>query len=57
MVITNYIKAKIVNTQKNSKCQLCGEKYKTVNYVISECSKLAQKEDKTRYDWVGKAGH
>ena len=26
----------------------------TVNH-ISECSKLAQKEYKRRYDWVGKA--
>ena len=24
------------------------------NHIISECSKLAQKEYKTRHDWVGK---
>ena len=26
----------------------------TVNHIISEYSKLAQKEYKTRYDWMGK---
>ena len=41
---TNYIKAKVANI---------GDKDKTINH-INECSKLAQKEYKTRYDWVGK---
>ena len=26
----------------------------TINHIISECSKVAQKEYKTRHDWVGK---
>ena len=30
---------------------------KTINYIISECCKLAQKEYKIRYDWVGKVIH
>ena len=29
----------------------------TINHIISECSKLAQKEYKTRHDWVGKVIH
>ena len=41
-------------TQQNSKCRLCGDGDETINYIISECSKLAQKEYKTRHDWVGK---
>ena len=28
-----------------------------INYIISECSKLAQKEYKTRRNWVGKVIH
>ena len=28
-----------------------------INYVISECDKLAQKEYKTRHNWVGKVIH
>ena len=31
----------------------CGERDKTVNHIISECSKLAQKEFKTIQDLVG----
>ena len=28
-----------------------------MNHIISECSKLAQKEYKRRHDWVGKRIH
>ena len=36
------------------KCRLCGQKGETINHIISECSKLAQKEYKRRYDKVTK---
>ena len=29
-------------------------KNETINHIVSECSKLAQKEYKSRFDWVGK---
>ena len=29
----------------------------TINHIISECSKLTQKEYKTRHNWVGKVIH
>ena len=32
-------------------------KIKTINHIIRECSKLAQKEYKTRHDWVVKVIH
>ena len=32
---------------------LCGDRDKTINHIINECSKLEQKEYKTRHDWVG----
>ena len=54
---TNQIKARIDKTQQNSKCRLCGDRDETINHVISECSKLAQKEYKTRHGWVGKVIH
>ena len=54
---TNHIKARIDKTQQNSKCRLCGDIDETINHIISECSKLAQKEFKTRHDWVGKVIH
>ena len=56
-VRTNHIKARIDKTQQNSKCRLCSDRDKTINHIISECSKLAQKEYKTRYDCVGKVTH
>ena len=48
---TNNIKAKIDNTQENSKCRMCGKAEESVNHVLSECSKLPQKEYKRRHDW------
>ena len=43
--------------QQNSKYWLYGDRDETINYIISECSKLAQKEYKTRHNWVGKMIH
>ena len=54
---TNHIKARIDKTQQNSKCRLYGDKDETINHIISECSKLAQKEYKMRHDWVGRVIH
>ena len=56
-VRTNHIKARIDKTQQNSKCSLCSDRDETINHIISECSKLAQKEYKTRHNWVGKVIH
>ena len=53
---TNYIKAKIVKAQQNSKYWLCGDREETITH-ISECSKLAPKEYKTIHDLVGKGIH
>ena len=53
----NHIKARTNKTQQSSKCRLRGDIDKTINYIIRECSKLVQKEYKTRHDWVGKVIH
>ena len=29
--------------QQNSKCKFCGDRDETVDHIISECSKVAQK--------------
>ena len=39
----------IIITQENSKCKFCEEKDETINNIISECRKLAQKEYKSRW--------
>ena len=54
---TNHIKVRIDKTQHSSKCRLCDDRNETINHIISECSKLAQKEYKARPDWVGKVIH
>ena len=54
---TNHIKARIDKTQQNSKYRLWSDRDETINQIISECSKLAQKKYKTRHDWVGKVIH
>ena len=48
---------KIDKTQHNKKCRLCGDRDETIYHIISERSKLAQKEYMTRHDWVGKVIH
>ena len=54
---SNHIKARIDKTQQRSKCMLCGDRDETINHIISECSKLPQKEYKARHAWVGKVIH
>ena len=44
---TNHIKARIDKTQQNRRCRLWGKRDETINHVISEWSKLSQKEYKT----------
>ena len=51
---TNNIKPK---NQENSKCRMCGKAEESVNHVLSECSKLAQKEYKRQHDWFGTKMH
>ena len=51
---TNYIEAKIDKKQRVCLCSLCGNRDETINLIISECSKLVQKEYKTKHDEWGK---
>ena len=39
--------------QNERKCKMCEKAEESVNHVLSECSKLAQKEYKCRPDWFG----
>ena len=57
IIRTNHMKVRIDKMQQNSKCRLCGDRDKTINHIMSECSKLAQNEYKTKHDWVGKMIH
>ena len=46
------LKQKIDKAPQKRKCRFCGDRDETINYII-ECSKLAQKDYKTRHEWVG----
>ena len=51
---TNHIKPRIDKAQQSCKCRLCGDRDETINHIISECSKLTQKEYKSRHALVHK---
>ena len=53
-ISSNHIKASVDKTQQNSRY---GYRDEIINHILSECSKLAQKEYKTRHKWVGKVIH
>ena len=57
VIRTNHIKAKIDKTQQNSKCRLYSDRDETINHILSECSKLAQKEYEARHHWASKVIH
>ena len=54
---TNYTKNKIDKTSENPLCRMCGERGETVQHIICECKKLAQREYKRRHDTVAKSFH
>ena len=54
---TNIAKAKIAKSQKDMLCRLCKKADESIDYVVSVCSKLAQKGYKTRHDNLGKIVH
>ena len=39
--------------QENSRCRFCGDRDETIDHVISEFTKFALEEYKTRQDWEG----
>ena len=54
---TNYIKHKIDKTTDDPKCRMCGERGETVQHIVCECKKLAQREYKRRHDNIAKFIH
>ena len=53
----NYTTNKIDKTSENPLCRMCGERGETVQHIICECKKLAQREYKRRHDTVAKLVH
>ena len=36
---------------------MCSRTDETINHIVGECPKLARKEYKRRYDWIGRRIH
>ena len=53
----NYVKYHIDKTVESPLCRLCGEKGESVNHIVCECKKLAQRKYKQRHDNVAKVVH
>ena len=49
---TNYVKFHVDKTVESSLCRMCNEKGESVSHLLSECSKLAEREFKRRHDNV-----
>ena len=54
---TNYTKFYIDRRSESPICRMCGEKAETISHLVSECSKLAQREYKRRHDNVARYIH
>ena len=54
---TNVIKGKIDKSQEQTKCGMWSRDDKTINHIVSECSKLAQREYKRRHGWIRRRIH
>ena len=54
---TNYIKCNIDKTAESPLCRMCRTRNETISHIVSEWSKLAQKEYKRRHDIVGRFVH
>ena len=54
---TNLVKAKIDKSQGDSLCRLCRNVDESIDHIVSDFSKLAQKEYKRRHDNLGKIVH
>ena len=54
---TSYVKHHIDKSTDDPLCRMCGKRGESVQHIISECEKLAQKEYKRRHDNVAKKIH
>ena len=54
---TNLVKAKIDKSQGDSLCRKCRNVDESIDHIVNDFSKLAQKEYKRRHDNLGKIVH
>ena len=54
---TNYVKYHIDKSLASPSYRMCGETGETISHIVSECSKLAQREYKRRHDNISRMVH
>ena len=54
---TNWIRKNIDGQEVSEKCRMCGERDESINHLIAESKKLAQKEYKQRHDTIARIAH
>ena len=54
---TNYVKYHSDKSTDDPLCRMCGKREESVQHIINECEKLAQKQYKRRHDNVAKKIH
>ena len=54
---TNLVKGRNDKRQGDSLCRVCRKVDESIDHIVSDCSKLAQKEYKRRHDNLGKIVH
>ena len=54
---TNYVRYHIDKSVDSASCRLCSKTGETISHIVSECSKLAQREYKRRHDNVARIVH
>ena len=54
---TIVIQGMIDKSQDQTECGICSRADETINHIVSECPKLAQRECKRRHDWIGRRIH
>ena len=48
------IQGMIDKSLDQTECGICSRTDETINHIVSECPKLAQRECKRRQDWIGR---
>ena len=47
---TSMVRGKFDKSQEQTKCRMCSRADETTNQIVSECSRIAQKEYRRRHD-------
>ena len=54
---TNYVKHYIDKSSDSPLCRMCGKRGESIQHIVAECEKLAQRDYKRRHDNVAKKVH